>query len=83
MRFTAFICVEGGGKLQHYERLKDKPFLMVSSNSKSAPRAGQIRDAAQAAGAQATLLVEDEGKHDFPVPTYPAVREWLRGPALQ
>jgi thioredoxin-dependent peroxiredoxin len=82
-RFTAFVCVEGAGKLQHYERLKDKPFLMVSSNSKSAPRAGEIRDAAQAAGAKATLIVEDVGKHGFPVSAYPKVGQWLRNVALQ
>ena len=32
-RFTAFLFVEGGGKLQHYELLKGKPFLVVSSNA--------------------------------------------------
>ena len=82
-RFSAFLCVEGGGKLQHYELLKDKPFLMVSSNAKSQPRAQQICDAAKAAGAKATLVFVDVGKHDFPVSSYPQVREWLRGPALQ
>jgi predicted esterase len=82
-RFSAFLFVEGGGKLQHYELLKDKPFLMVSSNAKSRPRAQQICDAAKAAGAKATLVVEDVGKHDFPTSAYPAVRQWLRGPAME
>ena len=82
-RFSAFVFVEGGGKLQHYDLLKGKPFLMVSSNAKSQPRAQQICDAAKAAGAKATLIVEDVGKHDFPVSAYPAVREWLRGPAME
>jgi hypothetical protein len=77
-RFSAFLFVEGGGRLQHYEWLKGKPFLMVSSNAKSRPRAQQICDAAKAAGAEATLVVEDVGKHDFPVSAYPAVRQWLR-----
>jgi predicted peptidase len=77
-RFSAFLLVEGGGRLQHYERLKDKPLLMVSSNSKSKPRAQEICDTAKTAGAKATLLVEDVGKHDFPVSAYPAVRQWLR-----
>ena len=54
---------------------------MVSSNAKSRPRAQQICDAAKAAGAKATL-VRNMGKHDFPVSAYPAVREWLRGPAI-
>jgi predicted peptidase len=82
-RFSAFLFVEGGGKLQHYDLLNGKPFLMVSSNAKSQPRAQQICEAAKAAGAKATLIVEDVGKHDFPVAAYPAVRQWLRGPALE
>ncbi len=82
-RFSAFLVVEGGGKLQHYELLKGKPFLMVSSSAKSRPRAQEICDAAKAAGAKATMLCVDVGKHDFPVAAYPAVREWLRGPAME
>jgi predicted esterase len=82
-RFSAFLFVEGGGKLRHYDLLKGKPFLIVSSNAKSQPRAQQIRDAAHAAGAKATIVVEDVGKHDFPLSAYPAVRQWLRGPASE
>ena len=81
-RFSAFLLVEGGGKLQRYDRLKNKPLLMVSSNAKSKPRAQEICDAARAAGAKATLLVEDVGKHDFPASAYPAVERWLRGAAM-
>lgn len=80
--FFAFFTVEGGGRTQRFDLIKGKPFLMVSSNAKSAPRAKEICDAAKAAGACATLLVVDVGKHDFPVSAYPAVREWLRGPAM-
>jgi hypothetical protein len=82
-RFSAFLFVEGGGKLQHYDLLKGKPFLMVSSNAKSQPRAQQICDAAKSAGAKAVLVVEDVGKHDFPASAYPAVRSWLRGAAME
>ena len=82
-RFSAFFFVEGGGRLRHYDLLKGKPYLMVSSNAKSRPRAQQVCDAAKAAGARATLVVEDVGKHDFPVSAYPAVRAWLRGPAVE
>lgn len=82
-RFSAFIFAEGGGRLEHYELLKDKPFLMVSSNAKSRPRAQQICDAAKDAGAKATLVFEDIGKHGFPPAAYPAVRAWLRGPAME
>ena len=81
--FSAFAVVEGAGKLEHYERLKGKPFLMVSSNAKSKPRAEQIVEAANAAGAKAELLVEDVGQHDFPVKAYPKVGAWLRGPGMQ
>lgn len=80
-RFSAFLFVEGGGKLEHYDQLKGKPFLMVSSNPKSRPRAQEICDTAKAAGAQATLIFYDAGRHDFPIGAYPAVRQWLRGPA--
>jgi hypothetical protein len=82
-RFSAFVFVEGGGRLQHYELLKGRPFLMVSSNAKSRPRAEAICADAKAAGALTTLVFEDVGKHDFPASAYPAVREWLRGPALR
>src|SRR5512140_417910 len=81
--FSAFVVVEGAGKLEHYERLKAKPFLMLSSNAKSKPRAEQIVEAAKAAGARTTFLFEDVGKHDFPASAYPAVTRWLRGPALE
>jgi predicted peptidase len=54
-RFSAFLLVEGGGKLQHYDLLQGKPFLMVSSNAKSRPRAQQICEAAKSAGAKAAL----------------------------
>lgn len=80
--FSAFMFVEGGGKLKHYELLEGKPYLMVSSNAKSLPRAQEIADMAKAAGAQTTLIFEDIGQHGFPTASYPAVREWLRGPAL-
>jgi hypothetical protein len=82
-RFSAFLFIEGGGRLEHFELLKGKPYLMVSSNAKSQPRAQEICDAAKAAGAKATLLFVDVGAHDFPVAAYPAVREWLRGPAME
>ena len=81
--FSAFLFVEGGGRLQHYELLKGKTVMMVSSNPRSRPRAQQILDMAKAAGARTTFLCEDVGKHDFPVSAYPPVRTWLRGPALK
>ncbi|MCX7048283.1 MAG: hypothetical protein NTX50_22710 [Candidatus Sumerlaeota bacterium] len=82
-RFSAFLFVEGGGKLRQYDLLKGKPFLMVSSNSKSRPRAQEICDTAKAAGAKTTFICEDVGKHDFPASAYPAVRKWMLGPAME
>ncbi len=82
-RFSAFLFVEGGGRMVHYERLKGLPFLMVSSSAQSRPRAEQIGATAKAAGAIATHVAVDVGKHAFPVSAYPAVRAWLRGPALE
>jgi hypothetical protein len=32
---------------------------------------------------KATLLVEDVGKHDFPISSYAAVGGWLRGAAME
>ncbi len=81
--FSAFMFGEGGGGLQHYELLKGKPFLMLSSNAKSLPRATKIADTAKAAGALTTLIFEDIGQHGFPPAAYPKIREWLRGPAMQ
>ena len=81
-RFSAILFAEGGGRLQQYDRLKGKPFLMFSSNAKSRPRAQAICDAAKAAGAVATLLFVDVGQHAFPAAAYPGIREWLRGPAM-
>jgi hypothetical protein len=82
-RFSAFLFVEGGGRLQHYDLLKAKPYFIVSSSEKSGIRAQQLCNTAKAAGAKATHFSVDVGKHDFPVSTYPTVRAWLRGPAME
>lgn len=79
-RFSAFFFVEGGGRLHHYELLKGKHFLMVSSSAQSRPRAEQIYTAAKDAGADASFVPVDVGKHAFPVSSYPAVRAWLLNP---
>jgi predicted peptidase len=80
--FSAFLFVEGGGRTRHFEYLKGKPLLMVSSNTKSTPRAREICDTANAAGALGTFILQDVGAHDFPKTAYPKVREWLRGVAM-
>jgi hypothetical protein len=81
--FSAFLCVEGGGKLVHYEHLKGKLFMMVSSQSKSQPRALEITEQAEAAGARTTFLLQDVGAHGFPEAAYSKVMAWLRGPVLE
>jgi polyhydroxybutyrate depolymerase len=77
-RFSAFFFIEGGGKLVHYDLLKDKSFLMVYGSEQSHPRAKEIHEAALAAGAKATLYGMNNVGHAFPEPEYPAVRKWLR-----
>lgn len=81
--FSAFLFVEGGGKMQHFEYLKGKRYMMVSSQAKSKPRALELLEQAKAAGARTTFLCEDVGKHCFPESAYPAVQTWLRGLALE
>jgi len=82
-RFSAFFFIEGGGKLQHYDLLKGKAFLMVYGSEKSRPRSQQIYESAKAAGARATIKGMNNVGHAFPESEYPKVREWLRGPASE
>ena len=82
-RFSAFFFVEGGGKLERYDLLRGKPFLMVYGSEKSRRRAQEIYDEAKAAGAKATLHEMNNVGHDFPESEFPAVRAWLRGPAME
>jgi predicted peptidase len=82
-RFSAFFFVGGGGRLQRIDLLKGKAILMVGTFAKSRPRLQEICDTATAAGARASMIIEDTGKHEFPVSAYPSVGSWLRGPGLQ
>lgn len=77
-RFSAFFFVEGGGRLEHYDLLKGKPFLMLYGSAKSQKRAQEIFHVAETAGAQATLHEMKDVGHAFPETQYPAVRAWLR-----
>lgn len=75
--FSAFFLVDGGGGLRSFELLKDKPLLMVC---------GVWRPNTQApiaAGVRLTVYRMANAVHAFPETEYPAVREWLRGPAMQ
>ena len=76
--FAAFFCIEGGGRLQHYELLKGKPFLMLFGSEKARNRVQQIFDTAKTAGAQVTLHEMKDAGHNFPEREYPLVRAWLR-----
>jgi predicted esterase len=81
-QFSAFFFIEGGGRLKHYDLLKGKPYLMVSSQTGSKPRAQEICDQAAAAGAPTTFIFEDAGGHAIPMKAAPAMRAWLIGPAM-
>jgi hypothetical protein len=81
-QFFAFFFIEGGGHLKHYEMLKGKPFLMVSSQTGSKRRAQEICDQAKAAGALTSFIFEDAGRHMIPDKAAPAMRAWLIGPAM-
>lgn len=80
-RFSAFFFVEGGGRLQRYELLKGKEFLMLYGSDRSGKRAREIYASAVAAGAKATLREMKNVGHAFPESQYPLVRAWLRGEA--
>lgn len=76
-RFSAFVLGDGGGGLRRFDLLQGKPLLMVCGVWRPKP------EAALAAGVKLTIHMMAEPKHAFPASEYPAVREWLRGPALQ
>ena len=76
-RFSAFIFVEGGGRLEHYDQLKGKAFLMLHGSAKSRKRGQEIFNAAVAAGAKAAVIEMQGVGHAFPETQYPAVRAWL------
>lgn len=82
-QFSAFFFIEGGGRLKHYELLKGKPYLMVSSQTASKRRAQEIIDQAKAAGAATTFIFEDAGGHTVPMKAAAAIRAWLTGQATK
>lgn len=78
-RFSGFFFGEGGGRLEHYELLKGKEFLMLYGSEQSGRRAREINASAVEAGAKATLREMKNVGHAFPESQYPIVRAWLRG----
>ena len=72
-QFSAFFFIEGGGRLKHYQLLKGKPSLMVSSQAGSKPRPQEICDQATTAGTLTTFIFEDTGSHAIPMKAVPAM----------
>lgn len=78
-RFSAFLLVEGGQKLAHYELIKGKPVMILYGGNRGRGELyQQILATAQKAGAKATLYEMKNTGHAFPVKDYAAVRAWLR-----
>jgi dienelactone hydrolase len=81
--FSAFFLVNGGGRLQKYELIKGKPLMIAYGGKALRPeRLAEMVAAAKAGGVELTAYEMKDVGHAFPEAEYPAVRKWLRGPAL-
>lgn len=81
--FSAFFLVNGGGRLQRYDLLKDKPLLIAyGDKALRASRQAEIVTAAKAGGTALTIYEMKGVGHAFPASEYPAIRKWLRGEAI-
>ena len=79
--FSAFIFVNGGGRMERYELIKGKPLLIAYGGKALRPeRLAEIVASAKAGGADLTAYEMKDIGHAFPESEYPAVRKWLRGP---
>lgn len=76
--FSAFVCVEGGFRLQHFERIKGKPLLFLYSDAKDWNLETRLGKPAKAAGVKVTLHKMENVGHAFPETQYPVVRKWLQ-----
>jgi len=76
--FSAYLFVEGGFKLQHFERIKGKPLLVLWGGARDRDWDTIVGEPARAAGVNVTMHKMEGVGHDFPVKEYPVVREWLR-----
>lgn len=81
-RFSAFFIIEGGPRAQRWHLLEGRPYLMVISQGRSLDVMKLYCASAREAGVNATLICEDIGHHGIPEQAYPAMRAWLRGPAM-
>lgn len=81
--FSAVFLVNGGGRLQRYDLLKDKPLLIAyGDKALRASRQAEIVTAAKAGGTALTIYEMKGVGHAFPASEYPAIRKWLRGAAI-
>lgn len=81
--FSAFFLVNGGGRLQRYDLLKDKPLLLAyGDKTLRASRLSEIVAAAKSGGTALTTYEMKGVGHAFPASEYPAIRKWLRGEAI-
>jgi predicted esterase len=81
--FSAFLFVNGGGRMGRYDLIKNKPLLIAYGGAALRPqRLAEIVAAAQAGGVELTTYEMKDIGHAFPESEYPAVRKWLFGPAI-
>ncbi|AMV16390.1 hypothetical protein VT03_00775 [Planctomyces sp. SH-PL14] len=81
--FSAFFLVNGGGRLQRYDLLKEKPLLLAyGDKTLRASRLSEIVAAAKSGGTALTAYEMKGVGHAFPASEYPAIRKWLRGEAI-
>ena len=70
--------MEGGGKFEHFERIKDKPLLVLYGGSRGRDWDALLGKPAKEAGVKVTMHKMEGIGHDFPAAQYPVVRKWLR-----
>jgi hypothetical protein len=85
--FSAFFIVEGGGRTQRYDLIKDKPLLICygfqPGRDRTRERVKEFSAVAIDAGVKVTVHEMADTAHAFPPKEYPFVRQWLREVALK
>lgn len=77
--FSAYYFVEGGGRFQHFERIKNRPLLVLYGGARGRDWDALLGKPAAEAGVKVTMHKMESIGHDFPAAQYPVVRKWLRG----
>ena len=75
--FSAYLFVEGGARLQHFERIKDRPVLVLFGGARNRDWETSVGKPARDAGVKVTFHKMENVGHAFPDAQYPVVREWL------